>query len=112
MPDPGAPPPTKTPRETFETTAVIQKLASAGADADIRSDGTLTFTPHNGGQVRTRQKFTVTPRSAAKDSKTASDPVEVTLDLSLTRLRGQLDDRWIVSSYAESDPSKDSVSTN
>jgi hypothetical protein len=101
-PDPGMPPPEKTPYETFLSDPLIQKIVAAGKDAKIQLVNTLEFVPQTRQNVVVRQQFAITPAGdAAKVGST--DPIAAFLTLQRSHFRGVSDSRWLVIRFDPTD---------
>jgi hypothetical protein len=101
-PEPGVPPPEKTPYETFVSDPLIQQIVAAGKDADIRYVDTLGFAPQTRQDVFIRQEFAISPAVETAQAD-AVEPVQVYLSLQRSRFRGDRDSRWLVTRYEPAD---------
>jgi hypothetical protein len=104
-PDPGMPAATKTPLEAFKENPVIKELAAAGDDSKIRFDSTISYEKQSAQNVRLKQKFSITPETAA-DSTSKSGPIELILTVSRARVPGDVNSRWLVNTYADAGASE------
>ena len=97
MPEPGTPPPDKSPLQTFLDRPVIHALQAAGADADIRFAETLSSKRINSFHFIVEQRFSVVPSSSG--SGAPSGPIEIVLGLQRARLAAEGGSRWLVTTY-------------
>jgi hypothetical protein len=93
-PEPGVPPPTKTPYDAFLSDPLIQQIVAAGDDATIQYVDTLEFAPQSRQVVVVRQQFSVVPADSEKTSH--ARPTQVVLTLQRASFRGDRDKRWLV----------------
>jgi hypothetical protein len=101
-PTPGAPVPKETPFETFTSNAVIQRLADAGAGAEVHLAETTSYDRMPGRQCYVTQRFTVTPAEAASPTASGSGPaVDALLTLQRSRRPGETHLHWLVTNFQD-----------
>jgi hypothetical protein len=96
-PEPGTPPPEKTPLQEFLEHPVVTELKAAGANSQIQSGETVTFEPQPGGQFIVQRKFGIEPNESASSSH--EDTIEALLTLQRSRLAGERLPRWLVAGH-------------
>jgi hypothetical protein len=95
--EPGSPAPKQTPYESFVDQPMVKSLASAGADAEVRFEGTTGYEAPAFNRVIVRQKYAIVPKSAGGDAK----PAEAILTLQRAKLPSEGRLRWLVVSLAD-----------
>jgi hypothetical protein len=95
--EPGAPAPTQTPYELFLDQPLVKALVSAGADAEIRFEGTTGYEAPSFQRIIVRQKYAIAPKSAGGDAT----PVEAILTLQRAKLSSEGRSRWLVVSLTD-----------
>lgn len=104
-PEPGAPAPKETPYQAYLGQPTIKTITAAGADSDVRFDGTLGFELQSSRRVNVRQRFEVMPHSTKVAANSAAQPVDVILTMQRAQLPGEGRSRWLVSGLDIETPS-------
>ncbi len=94
-PEPGTPPPKTSPYQSFVDQSLIKSLTAAGANAEIRFDGTLSYQPQTYRNVIVRQQFEIRAASASAEGQ----PVQADLTVQRAQLPGEVFSRWLVTRY-------------
>ncbi len=97
-PESGEPPPKITPYEAFKELPVAKALVAAGADAEIRPKGNVSYDSKSFYQVYVRQQYEIAPKSATGGD---AHPVELSLLVERAKLPGEERARWLVLSLED-----------
>jgi len=96
-PDPGAKTPPANPYDTFMGLPLVKAMAAAGADADIRFNGTASYDPQSFPRVLVTQRYEVIPRSTQSDAH----PVDLLLTMQRAKLPAEGRARWLMWTIAD-----------
>jgi hypothetical protein len=97
--EPGAPPPTTTPRDEFLKNELVKKISAAGPDAEIELLGTPQYAAYSSRHHVVNQRFLVSPKGSANGAE-SPEAIESELKLERARFAGERGTRWLVSGYA------------
>lgn len=95
--EPGAKTPPTNPYDTFMGLPLIKALAAAGADADIRFNGTESYDRQSFPRVLVGQRYEVIPRSTKSDAH----PVDLLLTVQRAKLPAEGRARWLMWTMAD-----------
>lgn len=97
-PEPGETKSKPTPYATFMALPAVKALAAAGAESDVRFDGTVGYDRPSSRQVFVRQQYEIIPHAAKSGANPSAPPIDVLLFVERTRLAPEGRSRWLVHS--------------